>query len=309
MKRFKNILYLAHGNAEVEGALARAVGLARANGARLTLLDVMEDLSESPLRRWLGGEEVQTLGAEERIAQLARLAEPLRGEVSLDVRVRWGRPFMETIRTVLEGRHDLLVMPSEGRRPLASRLFGSTDLHLLRKCPCPVWVHAQGHQGGYGRVLAAVDTSPDAPENLARLVLDLATSQARREGAELHVVHAWRLEGESLLRSGRARLPGPEVDRLLEGVRREHAARLEALLAAYPGHEAFHVHLVKAHADRAIIDTAAAQRADLLVMGTVGRTGVPGLFIGNTAEGVLGEVKCSVLAVKPAGFVSPVRLD
>jgi len=47
-------------------------------------------------------------------------------------------------------------------------------------------------------------------------------------------------------------------------------------------------------------------RIDLLVMGTVCRTGSPGLIIGNTAERVLDSVKCSVLTVKPAGFVSPI---
>ncbi len=41
-------------------------------------------------------------------------------------------------------------------------------------------------------------------------------------------------------------------------------------------------------------------------MGTVCRTGIPGLIIGNTAERVLDSVKCSVLTVKPAGFVSPI---
>jgi nucleotide-binding universal stress UspA family protein len=41
----------------------------------------------------------------------------------------------------------------------------------------------------------------------------------------------------------------------------------------------------------------------------VGRTGIPGFLIGNTAEQVLSEVTCSVLALKPRGFVSPVTID
>lgn len=44
----------------------------------------------------------------------------------------------------------------------------------------------------------------------------------------------------------------------------------------------------------------------ILVMGTVGRTGIPGLVIGNTAEAILNQVHCSILAVKPPDFVSPV---
>ena len=45
----------------------------------------------------------------------------------------------------------------------------------------------------------------------------------------------------------------------------------------------------------------------LLVMGTLCRTGIPGFFIGNTAETILNQVDCSVLTVKPKGFVSPVK--
>ena len=41
-------------------------------------------------------------------------------------------------------------------------------------------------------------------------------------------------------------------------------------------------------------------------MGTVGRSGIPGLIIGNTAEKVINGIDCSLLAVKPAGFVTPV---
>ena len=48
---------------------------------------------------------------------------------------------------------------------------------------------------------------------------------------------------------------------------------------------------------------------DLIVMGTVLRTDIPGLFIGRTAEGILNTIDCSVLAVKPPGFVTPVTLE
>jgi nucleotide-binding universal stress UspA family protein len=46
---------------------------------------------------------------------------------------------------------------------------------------------------------------------------------------------------------------------------------------------------------------------ELLVMGTVCRTGVAGFLIGNTAEGVLDQINCSVLTLKPEGFKTPVR--
>ena len=53
-----------------------------------------------------------------------------------------------------------------------------------------------------------------------------------------------------------------------------------------------------------------AERLDVgvVVMGTVGRTGLTGLIMGNTAETILRAVRCSVLAVKPEGFVTPVKV-
>ena len=53
---------------------------------------------------------------------------------------------------------------------------------------------------------------------------------------------------------------------------------------------------------------ASRERIDFVVMGTVCWTGVPGFLTGNSAENVLQQVDCSVLAIKPKGFVSPVKL-
>lgn len=47
----------------------------------------------------------------------------------------------------------------------------------------------------------------------------------------------------------------------------------------------------------------------LVVMGTAARTGIPGFIMGNTAETILNRPDCSVLAVKPPGFVTPVTVE
>jgi len=62
-------------------------------------------------------------------------------------------------------------------------------------------------------------------------------------------------------------------------------------------------------ADTLIPEQARKKRAKPVVMGTVARTGLPGLFVGNTAERILTQLDCSVLAVKPEGFVTPVELE
>ena len=69
------------------------------------------------------------------------------------------------------------------------------------------------------------------------------------------------------------------------------------------------LHVVKGPAQYVVPELARELEVDLVVMGTVARTGIDGFFMGNTAESILGELDCSVLTMKPPGFVSPVTLE
>ena len=66
------------------------------------------------------------------------------------------------------------------------------------------------------------------------------------------------------------------------------------------------LHLVKGDPSSVISSELERLGADLLIMGTIARTGVTGFLLGNTAEKILGQLKCSVLATKPEAFVTPV---
>jgi nucleotide-binding universal stress UspA family protein len=64
--------------------------------------------------------------------------------------------------------------------------------------------------------------------------------------------------------------------------------------------------LLQGYAEQLIPQQVEKTEADLLVIGSVARTGIQGFIMGNTAEEVLSNVKCDVLTLKPDGFVSPV---
>jgi nucleotide-binding universal stress UspA family protein len=308
MKRFKNILFFADGAAVSSSALQRAVALARANDARLTLVDVVDPVSTPAEITARFALDLNDLLKQRRREQLESLTATLGPPaVRLDIRVLSGVGFIEVIRAVQRDGFDLVIKQAQGPAGFADRLFGGTDMHLLRKCPCPVWIDRASDRARYERILAAVDPSSGGSDAVSRLVMDLATSLAQRESASCAVLHAWQMEGEALLRDGRVQLPGLEMRHLLDGTERRHRDALAGLLAHYDiAVDSSSVHLVKGQAAPAIRDTAAAIGADLIVMGTVGRTGLPGFFIGNTAEEVLLGATASVLAVKPDGFVSPV---
>jgi len=222
-----------------------------------------------------------------------------------------GTPFLEIIREVLRNEHDLVMTTAEGRGGVKERLFGSTTMHLMRKCPCPVWVTKPSQPERHTRILAAVDPAPfnEGQHAINLKIMDLATSLARRDQCELIVVHTWTFPAENSLRSGYVGL-SVEVDRWVDDARDLHRRRLAELLQPYPVRELkAQVYMLKGEPGHWIPELAAKLGVGLIVMGTVSRSGVAGLLIGNTAERILRQVDCSVLTVKPDGFVTPVRLD
>ncbi len=308
MKRFKNIVYFAEGNDQPDHALERAFLLAENNNARLTMLDVIEpiDIPADVTDRFTF--DLIDMLKNQRQEQLELLAEPFKTSDSLTyTKVLVGTPFIEVIKAVASNGYDLVIKSARCCDSLSDRLFGSTDLHLLRKCPCPVWVDRPGAAAQYKQILAAVDPLAPADDNCAELVMDLATSLGRRESARVDVVHAWSVHGESLLRDGRFRISQSEYELLINQTQYQHSKPLQALLQKYAmSLEDKAVHLVKGDAATIIHKMTDNLSADLIVMGTLGRSGIPGLFIGNTAEEVLQNTRASILAVKPPGFVSPV---
>ncbi|MCG6916176.1 MAG: universal stress protein [Deltaproteobacteria bacterium] len=312
MHRFKNILLLHDTRPEHHLTIKRAVELARRNQAKLTVVDVIEDDS------WDSGEiyasapfqELKQLVSEERQKGLESTIEPMKEEgLEVGATLLFGKPFLEIIREVLRENHDLLMKTAQGEGGLKGMLFGSTAMHLMRKCPCPVWVVKKGVER-YGRIIAAVDPDPsDEQKNkLNAKIMDLATSLAKLEQSELFVVHAWSLYGETILRGGVGRMEQKEIDRLVREAEAAHKEKLNDLLEGYDLQGMNHrVHIIKGEAGRVIPELAERKRADLIVMGTLSRSGVRGFLIGNTAEKILQKVDCSVLAVKPDGFVTPVN--
>ena len=314
MKRFKNILLLAGGEGWEETALKRAVTIAKKNKAQLTVVEVIEELpwdmrmliTSMPLA------ELQEAAFMEQSRQLERIIEPIRDKgVRVNAKVMFGTPFLEIIKEVLRNKHDLVIKTARGTGGLKEILFGSAAIHLMRKCPCPVWVIKPTHRKKYARIMAAVDPDPsDEVKNaLNTKIMELATSLARLEGSEFHVVHAWTLYTEKKLASWRGDLSKSEVDSWARETRKLHKSQLAKLVEKHaPGNPNDRIHLLKGDAGILIPALARRKGIELIVMGTVCRTGIEGFFIGNTAERVLQQVDCSVLTVKPDGFVTPVGL-
>ncbi len=311
MKRFSNILFVTESGVDDSAAFGQALALAINNQAQITVVGTV-DVPDTKRAKTLRDAMIE----EQREQLQALMQSASSSKTDIEAKVLVGKAFVEIIREVLRNGRDLIIKSVDRT---GSRLFGGTDMKLLRKCPCPLWIIQSTQQKGYREILVALDYEPENPENeaLNRQLLEMASSLALSEFSELHVVHAWRLEEESYFRSPRFGLSNAEVDEMVEEEerrRRDWLTRVVEECYAAQGTEVLdylkpQLHLVKGDAPNVVPECATALGAELVVMGTVGRTGIPGFFIGSTAEEILSKIDCSILAIKPAGFISPVTAD
>ena len=232
-----------------------------------------------------------------------------------------GKGWLGIIHQVLRGKHDLVVVGTRNLTGLRRMLFGNTAMKLLRRCPCPVLVtkpltFASGVLGAdlhrsprdtvsALNILVATDLKPSS-----EVALHLGLALARQMNAHIHILHVVEYKLDEVCNIG---LPDAKQDEYRRKVR-AHAQEVlhtqlektefKALGARLQVHLAGDVGLP----DVAIQHFIQVHNIHLVVMGTIGRGGIRGIMIGNTAERLLPEVHCSVLAVKPPDFVCPVEV-
>jgi nucleotide-binding universal stress UspA family protein len=306
MRRFKNILLVVNSAENNQAALKCAQSLAQHNDARLKIVDVVKDTSQYQpiLPASLRHINLHDLLIQDKGDQIDRmLTGYASGAIKASVRVLTGIPFLEIIREVIREKHDLVVITPERNSEFGDVLFGTTTMHLMRKCPCPVWAIKPDSEVRFSRILAAVNPDPENKKKAAlnRDILEIASSLALMEGSELHIIHTWTFPVKSIM------IPRSDLNAIRTEYEDVHRTLFEEVVKLHvPDLPTSGFHLLEGDAAVMIPRLSKETRIDLIVMGTVSRTGIPGLLIGNAAEKILQRVDCSVLAVKPEGFQSPV---
>ncbi len=321
MSQMKRILYLSEPASQQAEALKQAIAFAQNQAASLTVLEVMPEvrLQLNPLPQNLDINQLEQELKSERQRYLTGLIDSLETDVEVSVQIKTGKRFVETIRTVLAEQYDLLIKVAENP-PWLERLFGSDDMHLLRKCPCPLWIIKPAARQEYKNILLALDfdtTDPSSAMNpFNQSLLRFSAEMANDVDTRLHILHCWQPPDEMLLKAW-GQLNDQQTRQYVNDEKTAHQRSLQRI-ADYvnpnlgksgQGQRYAYFHLIEGAADKVIPEQANALDVDLLIMGSVARTGISGVFIGNTAEMVLEQVACSVLVIKPTEFVSPVTLD
>ena len=320
MKRFKNILVFIDNDDEENITnnymLKKAKIIARLNNAKITVFGAIKEGNRSidlNLEKKLKM-NIRDVLLDQKKKFLDGLVRSFlkKEDVNIETKVLVGVAFIALIRHVLKEDQPLLMIGGSRVQSLKDRIFGTTSLHLLRKCPCPVWVFKPSKRSKFNRILVSVDTGSEfeSEQELNIKLMEFGTSLSELENAKLYVLHAWVLFGESLLRGHFAGLTNEEVDNYIIDAETTANQNFNNFLTPFRNSiNDKNRHCINGDPTVLVPHFIKENKIDLIIMGTVGRTGLQGFFIGNTAERILESVNCSVLAVKPDGFKTPVTLE
>jgi universal stress protein E len=224
--------------------------------------------------------------AEKRIAEFAR------DEQQVALKVVWLENIHPWItKRAASGKFDAVI---KTRHASSTITYTSTDWHLLRECPAPVLIVADNKWHRTKPVLAALDlgTKSRSKQKLNHQVLGQAKNLAEGLGVELKIISATAVP---TLLSDLDIVDPDSYARSQEEASRPHIRKLA---------EAFDIpekafHCKRGPVAKVINSQAAKARAQIVVLGTVGRSGLKAKLLGNTAEEVLQHLRTDILAIKP----------
>jgi len=284
-------------------AVGLAAALARKTGASLLLVRVIEE--NATWLRGPGGTEserkLRDLLVDRETRDLRKVADSIRTAsqepTDIEIEVRWGVPWEVVIELVEQRSCDLVVKPARGLSHSGRVFFGATALHLFRRCPCPVWV--VGDDGNLPqRILLSIDPSLDPTRReMATKLIEWGDAVREASGAELEIASAWQAPAADLLKEI---FDGSELeDYVKDAFERAEKGLASIIRESHCGPAVARCHLLAGSPRDLIPDFAEDRGFDLVVVGTLGRTGVAAELLGETAELILRGVRCSVLTVSP----------
>lgn len=309
MKQFHNILFVSNGIDEETNALGHAIRLAADNNANLDILITCPPFPRS-LDEYKSSYETFLIEKMHRTINSAKSSlSPNKKKPSIQIEIEYGNtPDIRIIQRVLRHSYDLVVKAAEKNGN--KKGFRALDMALLRQCPCALFLHRPISSDETIHIAVAIDPKDEevSGHDLAINLLRLSHALSIHYKSRLSVITCWELVLEDYLRrSVLIDIPPPELDEMVMKESRSHYSALGALIHESGIKDQPTIYHLKGRPTELIPSCIKENKIDILVMGTVARTGISGFIIGNTAENILQKIDCSLWALKPQGFVSPVR--
>jgi universal stress protein E len=310
MRSIRQIL-LAIKDPELPSAasIEKAAQLAKACGARLELFHALSKPLYATSYDYAGAhlKQLQNEVRARCLSQLEKVAQRLGArDIKVTVGAEWDFPAYEAVvRRAMRIKADLIIVEQHGGRHIAPRLLQLTDWELLRASPVPVLLVKGPQRYRRPTVLAAVDPAHQfaKPSGLDAQIVQTGKFFAQALRGSLHAVHAFNPLPLGTLP---AEVMSAEIiNEIEEKAAAKARAGFERILRK-SGIRKSRGYLVEGPAADAIERTARKTNSAIVVMGSISRSGLKRIFIGNTAEHVLDQLGCDVLLIKPPRFASKV---
>lgn len=274
-------------------ALEQAARLARWNKAALNVLHVLDCSALEPATTMLPPEldELRRINRDHAIGRLAEWTKEAGAPEGHSHEVLNGAPLDLLLQESRSRRADLLVLGVNGDSLLPYGA-GTVATKCLRKSATKVLLVKQTHPRPFRRIVACVDFSETAREAVKQ-----ALRVAAQDQAALHFLHVFQAEWNTW--STQAQFAAlADFERNYRAILENNLRLFAPVSAATPA-----IHSVvqaKTHG-HGIAEYARSVDADLVVLGSRGRTTLKYILLGSTVERLLKEVPCSVLVVRPPG--------
>ena len=304
----KRILVDMDPMSEQQPALTRAITLAKKFDASIELFLVV--YNSSLMVEWFFDNEqlekvkLAYIKTKQRWLDtfVSKVAE---AKIPVSVDVRWHKPIYEGINKKVKESNADLVIKSTHRHPTINKIFfNPNDWQLLKSCPVPLLLAKQNCSDEYSHIMAAVDPtqSHGKPEGLDKVILDTTIDLSEALSATAHVTHCYEPIGTTMWRGVEANSPGlglsfDEYGDYFEQLKIFQNEQFTNILSSYNFDEE-NKHLESGDAVSLLPELVDKNNIDLLIMGTTYRTGL----LGSTAEKILDNIHCDILAVKPEDF-------
>ena len=266
----KKILVVFDPTTDAQSALERAALISQHEGNEIHLFSCI--YSELPKSDDESGEIDRLIVAQNGILDSA--AAPLIEKgIKVTTEVEWDKDWYQSVVRASARSGADAVLKASHKHSATQRLFKKTsDWTLIRQCDCPVLL-VKGEATSEGRkVLAAVDLrgDKDSYEEINANILDFCKRFVDAEHSEVHFISAHKDLASRPDRGSLIRACGVEGDK---------------------------VHIKMSEPSKAIVETAKELDANLVVIGNSARSGLSAAVNSNTAEKILDELACDLLAI------------
>lgn len=311
MKPFENILFATQGFPGYVDALGQAMRIAVKNHAQISGLIACQDFPSHLLHYQQGYEQTLHRSLLEHVEGLRVENNVTEEQMPFALTVKGSeKPAVCIIQQAVHHNNDLIIKEAE---PLDEDGEGVAlvDITLLRESPYPVWLQRPFQKPERSpHIAVAIDPMVESEEEraLSLRLLKLSSLIASIFNSRLHILSCWEYYLEHYLDDNAwIHVEEAELAEKISQAKVKHEQTLQSLIKESGISDNPVAHLLHGIPGEKIPEYTAELEIDVLVMGTLARTGISGFFIGNTAENVLKSISCSLVAIKPEGFESSIE--